>query len=95
MVVNDNETASTLLVDYSLGPSLGDHAATHCSQIHSRLLGDKVDSGIGLSYWPASLCKLTDRSVRQPYVIVKFIPPVRDYELGLWFGEERNTIQFT
>ncbi len=95
MVVNDDETALTLLVDYSLGTSLWDHAAPLCNQIHSPFIGDKVAYGIRLSYRPASLCKLTDRSVRQPYVIVNFIPPVRDYELGLWFGEERNTVQFT
>jgi hypothetical protein len=29
-----------------------------CSQIHSTLLGDKVDYGIGLSYRPTSLCSL-------------------------------------
>jgi hypothetical protein len=45
------------------------------SQIHSLLLGDKVDYGIGLSYRPASLCSLTGRA----FVIVNF----RDYELGL------------
>ncbi len=32
-----------------------------CNQIHSPLLGDKVDYGIGLSYRPASLCSLTGR----------------------------------
>ncbi len=31
------------------------------SQIHSSLLGDKVDYGIGLSYRPAILCSLTGR----------------------------------
>jgi Pyruvate/2-oxoacid:ferredoxin oxidoreductase delta subunit len=31
------------------------------SQIHSPLLGDKVDYGMGLSYRPASLCCLTGR----------------------------------
>jgi hypothetical protein len=32
-----------------------------CSQIHSPLIGDKVDSGIGLSYRPVSLCSLSGR----------------------------------
>ncbi len=32
------------------------YARLYCSQIHSPWLGDKVDSGIGLSYRPASLC---------------------------------------
>ncbi len=37
--------------------------AEKSSQIHSPLLGDKVDYGIGLSYWPASLspCSLAGR----------------------------------
>ncbi len=39
-----------------------------CSQIHCPWMGDVVDSGIGFSYRPASLCD--------------FIPPVRDYEFG-------------
>ncbi len=44
-------------------------------------LGDKVDSGIGLSYRPASICSLAGR---QPYARVDFIPPSqgRDYEFG-------------
>ncbi len=33
----------------------------YCSKIHSPLLGDKVDNGIGLSHRPASLSSLTDR----------------------------------
>jgi hypothetical protein len=35
-----------------------------------------VDSVIGLSYRPASLC------LRQPYAGVNYIPAVRDYELA-------------
>jgi hypothetical protein len=42
-----------------------------CSQIHSPLQGDKVDNGVGLSYWSVTLHK------------VNFIPPVRENELGL------------
>jgi hypothetical protein len=61
VVVNDNETASTLPVDYSLGTAIGDHAAPLCNQIQSPLLGDTVAYGIGLSYWSASLCSLTGR----------------------------------
>jgi hypothetical protein len=38
-------------------------------------LGDKVDSGIGLSYRSASLCNLAAGRVRQPYARVDFIPP--------------------
>jgi hypothetical protein len=54
-----------------------------CSQIQCPLLEDKVD--YGLSCLPAGLnwrC-LTDGSDNlMPFV--NFIPPVRDYELGLW-----------
>ncbi len=58
------------------------------SQIHSPLLEDKVDHGIGLSYrlaaspyvaWPAGTTNL--------YAIVNFIPPVRNCELGLCSGD--------
>ncbi len=52
-------------------------------QIHGFLLGDKVDYGIRLSYRPASLCSLTGW-YDNPYAIVNFIPPARDYELGLY-----------
>jgi len=48
-------------------------------------LGDIVNSGIGLSYRPASLCSLADRCDTQPYAGVYFIPPVRDYEFGYCF----------
>ncbi len=34
--------------------------------------GDKVDSGIGLSYWPARLYRLAGQ----------LYPPFRDYEFG-------------
>ncbi len=44
---------------------------------------DKVDSGIGLSHRPASICRLPGLYiVQQPYAGVNFIPPVRDYEFG-------------
>ncbi len=52
-------------------------------QIHSPWLGFIVNSGIGLSYWPASLCSLPG-----PMITLcgtagdDFIPPVRDYEFG-------------
>jgi hypothetical protein len=39
--------------------------------------GDKVNSGIGLSYRPAG------GPVRQPYGGVDYISPVRDHEFGL------------
>ncbi len=45
-----------------------------CSQMHSPWLRDIVDSGIGLSYRPASLCSLAG--------LYDFISPVRDYEFG-------------
>jgi hypothetical protein len=38
-----------------------------CSGIHSPSPGDQVDSGIGLSYRPASLCSLAGRYDNQPY----------------------------
>jgi hypothetical protein len=47
---------------------------TQCSQIHSPLLGDQVDYGIGLSYRPASLCSLKGRYIRQPFAIVNTFP---------------------
>ncbi len=51
---------------------------------YSPLLGNRVDNGIGLSYRPANICSRTaDGPVDNPYAIVNFIPPVRDYELGL------------
>jgi hypothetical protein len=43
-----------------------------CSQIHSLLLEDKVDYGIGYSYRSEPI---PDRPVRQLYSIVNFIPP--------------------
>ncbi len=46
-----------------------------CSQIHSPLLGNKVDYGIRLSYLLASQCSLTAMGwLVQPYAVVKFIP---------------------
>ncbi len=46
---------------------------------YSPLLGDKVDYGIGLSYWPTAWRAGTTTH----YAIANFIPPVRDYEFGL------------
>ncbi len=37
------------------------HIIHNCSQVHSPWLEGIVDSGIGLSYRPASLCSLADR----------------------------------
>ncbi len=51
----------------------------YSTQIHSPLLGDKVD--YGTVYQPASLCSLTGRY--DNHMLGNFIPPVRDYELGL------------
>jgi hypothetical protein len=59
-----------------------------CSQIHSTLMGDKVDCGIGWSYRPASLCSLMGR-YDNPVLFINFIPQVRDYELGL--GRQLST----
>jgi hypothetical protein len=42
--------------------------------IHVPDMGCIVDSGIELSFWPASLCSLTGQNDRQPYVTVDFIP---------------------
>jgi hypothetical protein len=53
--------------------------------------GDKVNSGMGLSYWPAILHRLVG-PVRQPYAGVNFIPPVRAYEFGYWL---RATARYT
>jgi hypothetical protein len=51
-------------------------------QIHSPLPGDKVDYGIGLSYWPTAYVAWRAGTTTL-YAIVNFIPPVRDYEFGL------------
>ncbi len=55
------------------------HLPNNSCQIHSPWMGDKVDSGIGLSYRPAtaSLSSLADR-YDKPYAGVNFLPPVRD-----------------
>ncbi len=45
-------------------------------------LGDKVDHCIGLSCRTGPPAYVAWWAVRQSYVIVNFIPPVRDYELG-------------
>jgi hypothetical protein len=51
--------------------------------------GDKLDYGIGLSY------RRPDGLARQPIChIVNFIPPVRDYELGLCIGLLGTDIQY-
>jgi hypothetical protein len=48
--------------------------AYNCSQILSPWLGDILDSGIGLSYRPAtSLCSMEDR-YDKPYARVDYIP---------------------
>ncbi len=52
-----------------------------CGQIHSPWLGDIVDSGIRLSYRPASLCSLAGRQL---------FPPVRDYEFGYRLRDLRS-----
>ncbi len=36
-------------------------SVVYCTLIHSPWMGDIVDSGIGLSYWSASLCNLAGR----------------------------------
>ncbi len=52
--------------------------------------GNKVDSGIGLSYRPATLHRLAGRydnpmpALQQSYAGVNYIPPVRDYKFGHW-----------
>ncbi len=51
-----------------------------CSQIHSPLLGDKVDYGIVLSYRPASLCILTAGTTTLCHS--QLYPPSQ----GLWIG---------
>ncbi len=53
-------------------------------RIHSPLLGDKVNYGIGLWSHRASQPMFPDGPVRQPYAIVNFITLVRAYELSLW-----------
>ncbi len=56
-----------------------------CSHIHSPWLGDKVDSGIGLSYRPASQCSPAGRYIiRYPMPESTFFPLVSDYEFGHW-----------
>ncbi len=45
--------------------------------------GDKIDSGIGLSYPTGPPATQDGRPVRQPYVEVNYVYiPVRDYEFG-------------
>jgi hypothetical protein len=51
------------------------------SQIHSPWLGDKVTSGIGLSYWQARLRGWRAGTTTQSGV--DFIPPVRDLWIRL------------
>jgi hypothetical protein len=50
------------------------------SQIYSPWLGDKVDSGIGLSYYPARLHRLADRYDNP--MPESTISQFRDYEFG-------------
>jgi hypothetical protein len=54
----------------------------YTSKIHSPRMGNIVDSGIGLSYRPSSLCSLVDW-----YGGVNFIPAVRDYDFWLQVGK--------
>jgi hypothetical protein len=54
--------------------------------------GDKVDSGIGLSYRPARL--LAGGSVQQRYDGVNFIPPVRDYSMHLATAQDTHTLSY-
>ncbi len=46
---------------YSMLPNGTLRQKSSCSQIHSPRLGDKVESGIGLSYLPANQCSLAGR----------------------------------
>ncbi len=59
-----------------------------CSQIHSPLLGDKVDYDMVLWYRPPAN-EAWRAGIRQPYFLVNLIPLVRDYELGLLSVDER------
>ncbi len=47
-------------------------------------LGDKVNSGLGLSYRNARLY-MAGGPVRQPYAGVDFIPQSRIFEFGYWW----------
>ncbi len=58
------------------------HPLDTSSQIHSLLLEDKVDYGIGYWYRSASLSSLKGRGTTTVYHC-RLYPPVRDYELGL------------
>ncbi len=54
-------------------------------------LGDKVNSGIGLSYRPANHACSLGVPVRQPYAGVDFLPHLGIYyELGYWRGSLLN-----
>ncbi len=56
---------------------LGIVPVPNCSQIHSAWRGDKVNSGIGLSYWPARLHRLGGTLCRNQLHSI-----VRDFEFG-------------
>jgi hypothetical protein len=55
-------------------------------------LGDKVDSGMGLSYWTARLCSLAGRY--DNHMPGQLILPVRDHEFGYWFFWINDTYYF-
>ncbi len=50
-------------------------------------LREKVDFGIGLSYWPSSQCSLADR-------YDNLSPPLRDYEMWILFITSYRCIFF-
>jgi hypothetical protein len=48
--------------------------------------GDKINSGIGLSYRPARLHGLVGLYDRHPYAGADFIPQSWIYEFGYWIS---------
>ncbi len=57
------------------------------SHIHRPFLGEKVNSGMGLTYCPARLHGLAGRYENPMPESTIVYPPFRDYEFGYWYQE--------
>jgi hypothetical protein len=65
------------------------------SQIHSPLLGDKVDYGIGLSYRPAHIYSLTGRNYNPMQLsTLSSQSKTINWASGLWGKGNRGVGQF-
>ncbi len=95
-ILRDSGLRGTLLIPrvdipiHSMGGnsnfSLSLQVAHSWRQILSPWGGDRVDSGLGLSYRPTSLCSLAGR-YNNP-ICLNFIPPVMDYEFCYCLARE-------